>query len=394
MAGSREYCSIGKSVIIQAVGTKQAYSDGIRKVYVCSPETCKGCSHYKNKECNKSGEAYCFSCSNKSNVPVDRNIRINEKNRYGKRDRLSLNAIKMLLYFHFSEKIDSCGLISGVLLSDLENDLNIKIKTVRNVLNELSKKDYISFTPTHNGRRDIFLIEYRHYAKSANEGGRGYVVFNRASFDTLLDIKDINLARIFLRTYMELDDVNVDAEHYVSRVERTIDDIRRELPTYMRNSLVKGLISKMNSLTTVAASFKDVLTSIVSLDIDISLYGKKTRSSVVKESEKHLTYFVNEVNRCIDAYNSDPDEVPFIWSEYISSLENHNKVELSELNIDKLAFKVDWFSLGQLRTALLKVVTRMNKKDYGDNPILDVVPYIHTILTENNKNKEIYEVAL
>lgn len=49
------------------------------------------------------------------------------------------------------------------------------------------------------------LMEYKDYAKTAREGGRGYATFNKEFLDEIMQITDINQLRVFLRIALDLD---------------------------------------------------------------------------------------------------------------------------------------------------------------------------------------------
>ena len=148
----RNYASIGKAIIIQAVGIQRNYSENVTIKIDKEKTGCISCPYaeFPNAEKCAVCEKRCFITEKKY---------INEKNKYGTKNRLKINALKMLIYFHFLHP-DSNGLIKNVSIKELAQTLHCDERTVTNNIKLLQDYGYIYFSKSFSGKRNIMLVDY------------------------------------------------------------------------------------------------------------------------------------------------------------------------------------------------------------------------------------------
>lgn len=173
----------------------------------------------------------------------------NEKNKY-QTDKLFKNGtirfsksqVKQYLLYHFLTKNNS-GIISHLKETDIAKILGCSLRTVRNNNEFLCNNLYISVCHTlMPGVITVLLRGYKDRALPAEKGGRGYLVMTKESFETLLEIDDVNELRAQLRLLLSADDHK--ASDKKTSIPTSLKYIRRKLPKYITPKKIVELVSE------------------------------------------------------------------------------------------------------------------------------------------------------
>ena len=134
---------------------------------------------------------------------------------FGYAKRLTAIPLKLLLVYHFGSP-NPQGIVRGYNTTQLAAYLGCSPRSVRNANITLAEYGYIHVLESlKKNHFDVMLMEYKNYAKTAREGGRGYATFNKEFLDEIMQITDINQLRVFLRIALDLD-TKKDPEEEIS----------------------------------------------------------------------------------------------------------------------------------------------------------------------------------
>lgn len=157
--------------------------------------------------------------------------------------RLSKHQMKLFLLYHFHPEISSgTGLIKNVSEQEVSNLLGCTVKTIRNSNLQLVKYNYIIYSKADTGRFSLILKDYPNYHVKASQGGAGYVNLTKDVMESLIDIDDVNVLRMQLRSILEHDNNNIGKiEPQSATVEyRTL---KKNMPKYMNSK--RSIIEKL-----------------------------------------------------------------------------------------------------------------------------------------------------
>ena len=213
------YARIGKGILTKAIGLQKNYVE----IYSKGPDVlnenrsdCHNCIvHQKKEELRALGldkeadkiHCFCHTCPTSVWEPsyTTEKRYINEKNRYGYQPTLKLNAIRLLLLYHFLQP-DAYGFIKDVCKKELAATIGCTAATIDACNDVLQDYGYCYFG--NSGIRDhcinILLTEYKDYHKTAAEGGRGYITMSQDMLSDLCGIENLNTLRLNLKGILEI----------------------------------------------------------------------------------------------------------------------------------------------------------------------------------------------
>lgn len=301
------YAKIGKGPMIKAIGLQDNHKivDYIENKQLDRAESgCFCCPNYQlidfaeylPEKARIQAMECCERCPHKAYkstfTPVVKYI--NERNKYGYQERLSLNAIKILLMYHFYNP-NSMGLIKDIRPKDVAQFTGCTVKTVYNVNSMLSDYGYIHYchgSSMHSYH--IILSEYPNYFKSASEGGRGYTIFTRELLTEFMKIKDVNQLRILLRSALEYD----SRKKVETPVEVSYQDARRYLPHYCKPNIIVSALSKITKFFKVTFAQGKAI-----LQLGKSYCGTDLYDQDVKDNEEKIKDFFSSLDMRFDTVN-------------------------------------------------------------------------------------------
>lgn len=370
----RTCASVGNLMLIPALGVAEAYKIKNRYSLDNTNPSCADCPH-KASQYNE----FCKGCPHFE--PAIKTHYVYEEKEYGDRKSITLNGLKVMLYLHFSKNLTSFGIVERVPMKELCDNLKVTMRTIRNVFKELVEKKYLACTPTSDGMRDVRLLDYCEYFETAKNGGKGYSVFNKAFLSEFLKVKDINEARIYLRSIIDINRKKEVTEPFVDNVSKPFSKIKRELPSYFRTRNVKGLLSKINSRGILNTEYNDNY-SVIKITLDSSYIGKKTRIEVVSEMEQKLKEYIEYVNGAVMSMAKDPlnnnydDET----RNFVNCLEKKTLLLKYNFDFTNLASLAEWYSLDKIKEGIRAVFIKKNKKNAKENKLFNIGAYIRTYL--------------
>ena len=289
--------SIGKAVLYQMLGIQESYYTPVH-----IPSECKSCPWIEAAMQNPSTSVIqrlnekCALCQNKHSNCLKY---INERNQYGKNEKIHRNAIQIFMLLH-TYSPSSTGYTKNISIQALSSCLNISERTVKNCLKVLENKNYIFVDYMASGSFNAILLDYQKYFLKAEKGGRGYIKIPENILMKLLEIKNILTFRIILRQF--LDTNNTDSI-------KTYNQLKRTLPAYCkRNVIIKALNSYTNTIYNIKTSISDVHFSLKTI----------FTPNIVIEQEKnnYISYFTHILQ----------DLENFVWSSKpISMVPEHLK---------------------------------------------------------------------
>lgn len=281
----QKFASIGKALLIRAVGIQENYIEEITGMIDVERSGCNDCIHSFYPDSNA-----CKDCPNK--CYITKKVYVNEKNMYGQQSRLNANALKMLIYFHFLRP-DTYGIIKNVSITGTADALNCTRRTVINNMKLLDKHGYIKYTQTYNGNRNVLLLNYADAFKKAEEGGKGYVVFNDSFFKKIINLDKIVLLRIYLRNMVEIDGFNKDDRGLINMVTKSYKSMKRSLPAYCTKKLLNSLL--MDSTGSDIFHVKQSDDGFV-FSLNRDYIAKRKRRELVKKYYEEISRFVHDLN--------------------------------------------------------------------------------------------------
>ena len=335
-----KFASIGKSTLIQSIGIQANYKEEVTTVIDKQNSGCSDCIHSFD-----SSGSFCKDCPSK--CYVIKKIYHNEKNIYGAKPRLKSNAVKLLLYFHFLRP-DENGIIKNISLKDTAAYLKCDLRTIYNNMKLLDSYGYIKYTKTCEGTRNVLIISYKDAFKKATDGGRGYVVFNKPLLDKLLKIDNIITLRLFIRNLVEIDSFNKDDSSPINMITKSYSQLKRELPSYCKKSIINNALSYKDSLFFIRQTDAGI-----TFTLNEEYIGKRKRREHTKYCTYQLTKFINILNESIRKQreglldSSDPNY------NLVYSFINPRFITVLPDDIYNLAQLAVYYSIEQVEEALL-----------------------------------------
>lgn len=335
-----KFASIGKSILVQAIGIQANYTEEISTDIDKHKSGCHDCIHsFTNNS------PVCNSCPTK--CYLTKKVYHNEKNLYGSKPRLKSNAIKLLLYFHFLRP-DENGIIKNVSLKNTASYLKCDIRTIYNNMKLLDSYGYIKYTRTCEGTRNVLILSYKDAFKKAAEGGRGYIVVNKPLLDKLLLIDNIITLRLFIRNLVELDSYNKDDSAPINMITKSYRELKRELPSYCKKSIITKALSNKEELFFVRKTETGI-----TFTLNEEYIGKRKRKEHTKYCTYQLNKFINELNESIRRQREGTLDNADSYYAMLYSYINPRFITILPDDIYNLAQLAVYFSLEQVKEALL-----------------------------------------
>lgn len=264
------FAQIGKSAYVAMLGVQENFKE-VQTVEQIDEQSCinAGCQLYYLKkelannpeELKKNPDAIenivdkcCRNCSTAYSCTT-KAVYHNEKNKYqtdklynNNNIRFSKSQLKQFLLYHFLVSNNS-GLIHNISEKEVAKALNCSERTVRNNNKFLLKHLYVSICyASEPGTFTVLIRGYKDRALPAEQGGRGYLVMPKETFEALLSIQDVNELRSELRLFLKADDYK-NSENK-SQISTSVKSLRRKLPKYLTPKKVVEILNniKENSL--------------------------------------------------------------------------------------------------------------------------------------------------
>lgn len=364
----QNFASVGKAMLIQAVGIQSNYTEEVTTMIDREKSGCDSCpfSFYESG-------TNCINCTLK--CYVTKKIYVNEKNKYGSKPRLKINALKILLYLHFLRP-DSNGIVKDVPMKELAELLNCDLRTVTNNFKLLDEFGYIKYTSTYNGKRNILLTGYKDYFKPAKEGGRGYVVLNKAFMERMLDEKNLITLRIHLRNMVEIDALNREEGYSINVLAKTYKSMQRELPTYCKRNVIQKAIPDSNDIFIIK---HDSGSNQVRFVLKDEFIAKKQRKEELDKLYRKVFDVIQNINYTVMQFSeySLPVEDPF-YSILAKAKNEPGVINITSKEIYNIAQLAEYYSFEEVEQALYILY-----ENYFINPIECIDSYgavIHNII--------------
>lgn len=289
------FAAIGRAPIHCAIGLAENYKEISSIQDLNSPE-CLRCekflhlvenAHGKDSTYYKEALSVCANCQKRQKT-----IYINEKNRYGTRERLNCMSILLFMYLHLCTP-SSIGVINGFHIPTAAKFLQCDQKTVHASLKCLQKKKYITYLP--DARRGYYIVlisGYMDYFKKASEGGRGYIQISNDLLKQLIDIKKLNTIRLFLRIYFDVDSMHRNNVNDLI-ISKAMEELRRYLPKYLKPRKIESLLSCSQDLFEIHFGKK------YTFKLNSSYFARIQKKTLYHENEQRLLEHIEEANQYI-----------------------------------------------------------------------------------------------
>ena len=368
-----KFARVGKAPLIKAVGLQKNH----KEIYYTETQEldryatgCFSCPNYKYVEfadymppqIKAQAECQCAGCpfAKYKTVYKEHVKYINEKNYYGYAKRLTAIPLKLLLIYHFGSP-NPQGIVRGYNTTELAKYLGCTPRSIRNANMTLQEYGYVHVLESIKKRQfDIMLMEYPDYAKTAREGGRGYATFNKEFLKEIVQIKDINQLRVFIRVALDLD-IKTEPVEDVSYTS-----LRRFLPDYCKKGVIQKALSAATSLFSMVFGEEKI-----SFSLNESFHGRSTYDSSQVQGEKEISDYITKLDSCMKTVNTAllqgkkiPSEAQFLTDEGIQP-----SVPLKSK--DSMIYSQFILSADDMRDLGLLVAT------YSIDSVKHVIKYIH-----------------
>lgn len=337
----RSFANVGKALLIQAVGIQDNYIEEVTDVIDTEKSGCSDCPHsfYPDKEACSMCEHKCY---------LTKKIYHNEKNKYGTKNRLKANALKILLCLHFLRP-DQNGIVKNVNLKELAEHLDCSLRTVTNNLSLLKDSGYVYYTTTCNGRRNILITDYKDNFLKAEEGGKGYVVLNKAFLDKILAITNITTLRIHLRNMVELDNLNKNGKSGINVVSKSYKKLQRELPTYCKRGVIKKALTGEDGIFYIK---HDASSGEVRFSLNDAYIGKKSRAKEIDSTVHSLKKYIDSFNDALFAYEEDKLDSSSIFYDLLERVSSRGYWQIRTKDLINIAQLADYYSYDIIEQAM------------------------------------------
>lgn len=333
----QEFASVGKSLMLQAIGIQENYTEVISSEIDTEKSGCYSCPCFYNAD-----KSSCESCPSK--CYITKKVYHNELNRHGYKPMLKLNAIRLLIYLHFLHP-DANGIVRNVGFIHLAEKLDCDVRTIQNNLDILDKYDYIKYCRLDAKRINILIQDYTRAFKKASEGGTGFVVLNDTFMDKLLSIDKINTVRIYLRNLVELDTKNAKLGYSNNTLEKSYNEIRRSLPHYCKRGVIIKALSGNEDVFSVSHNLS---LNTVTFILKEAYIGKECRNLKTNRYIKMLDDYITEFNHAAAAYNLDNKDKNNPFYRIFSFYPNVTPINLLPEHIDNMAHLAIEYSFEQV----------------------------------------------
>ena len=296
------YANVSKKLIVQALGRQGNYKEILTDKIDVENSGCLNCPYYLKNNGQHDKEGSCSNCPTRQFIIETKYI--NEKNRYRVDDtlRLKVNAIKLLLYFHFLNP-DSNGIIKNINTKDIAEKLNVSHKTIWNNINLLCDYGYIYWCKSYKGLINILIQGYK---EQKEKNGPGYIVVNDEWMGHIMKCDNINTLRIMIRETLNIDNQNTTG-YFFNTKETSYENMRRYLPSYCKRFIIKNVMEKAEDI--ISGVFETYIKdNTIRFTLKDSCLAKKRKDMQLKENERLLREFLKEYNENINLSLTDKVE--------------------------------------------------------------------------------------
>ena len=277
---------------------------------------------------------------------------------FGYARRLTAIPLKLLLVYHFGSP-NPQGIVRGYNTTQLAAYLGCSPRSVRNANITLAEFGYIhvleSFKKNHF---DVMLMEYKDYAKTAREGGRGYATFNKEFLYEIMQITDINQLRVFLRIALDLD-TKKDPEEEIS-----YSSLQRFLPDYCKKGVIQKALSAASRLYDLVFD-----NDKIKFTLNTIFHGRTEYENSQISGENEIYEYIQKIDSSIETVNQAILEDKPFEAEFLSDQEIEPSIA-SKIKKEKLYVAFD-LSAEDFKDLGLLVST------YSIDAIKKVIRYIH-----------------
>lgn len=380
------FARVGKGPALKAIGLQKNYKENYIEYQQLDEAAsgCFACPHFKYKsfleympqEIQENISHQCGNCSNAVyKTAYKPQIKyINEKNMYGYQPRLKGNALKLLITYHFLTPSPR-GFISDVSEKELAEFIKCDIKTIKYSNEVLAKYGYISYHASgwEKNHISILLPEYDTYHLTASEGGRGYATISKELLHQIMNIKDINQLRIYLRAIMESDASSAPQV----KLERSYEQLRRYLPGYCKPNVIKKALVSQSDIFNV-----EYENSKVVFHLNSAYNTRQAKQQLTEENRCEIQSYITALNDMLDQYNllqEHPDDDSGNLSEQlrtygINTYPDTNKERKNNTYPPVLLKDNDYRDLGLLSTTYSLTVVEQTISEIYNTYILTKRP--------------------
>jgi len=367
-----EFATIGKDLIIKALGRQANYIEETTGEIDIEASGCHECESYlKNGGTDDSITGHCAFCEHKCYMVTKKYI--NEKNRYRVDDRLRLkmNAIKILMYLHFQQP-DQNGIIKNIRVKDLAETLDVESRTIINNFLLLRDYGYICYCKTGCGTYNMLINGYKERTK---KNGPGYLVVNQKWLSYILKAHDINGLRICIRETLNIDNLNAKGGSFYNTQESSYATIKRYLPSYHKRWSIQKTLTKNADIISGIFDFKATQEN-VRFTMKSECVAKKCREELLLKCKEAIRSFLQEFNE--NANLAITDDIEMDKYRCLMNYDTTVKpISLSSDNVDNLAHLAVQYSYQQVEDALFIIHENYIMKD---EPVANIGGLVRTII--------------
>ena len=332
-----QFYKIGRAAILQAIGLKQNTKLKQHQTELMIDEEKSGCKHCSYKAIAESYGIKCDKCNSCENIvykEITKTVTVydNEKNRYGKRAPLTLDAAKTFFHLH-TYRPDSKGFIKQVPVRTLAESVHCTKRTIYNCFKQLQEKGYISYSRIGCGLYMVHIIGYSDYFKPATEGGRGYITISTTTMNELMNMHSLLSFRLSVRTLSEITALGGETSSF-NAITKTYRDMRLSLPGYCKPNVIRKSLEKCFCI------FKyEVLEHGIHFALPDLYNAKKKYPEQQKQYTELWTSFISQFNNDVQKLNAN--QLLMEQSRYADFFDNIPTD--SEHNYRCIAFKKEHF---------------------------------------------------
>ena len=202
------------------------------------------------------------------------------------------------------------------------------------------------------------LMEYKDYAKTAREGGRGYATFNKEFLDEIMQITDINQLRVFLRIALDLDTKKDPKE------EISYSSLQRFLPDYCKKGVIQKALSAASRLYDLVFD-----NDKIKFTLNTIFHGRTEYENSQISGENEIYEYIQKIDSSIETVNQAILEDKPFEAEFLSDQEIEPSIA-SKIKKEKLYVAFD-LSAEDFKDLGLLVST------YSIDAVKKVIRYIH-----------------
>lgn len=309
------YINIGKAVLYQMLGIRPNHIS-LKNLFPITGN-CSECPwlltviNHPSENNIAQLKNHCHECPYKGTCASLEQLSmeyINDKNRYGDKNKICRNAILLFILLHTYNPSKN-GFVKEISLLQIAEKMNVNVKTVHNCINILVKNEYLFADKITANLYNFILLDYPSYFYKASEGGRGYIKMNQDVIESLLHIDSILAFRLILRQFLESDKTKDSVKTY--------KELKLSLPAYCKRNVI------MDKLKAYCSSIFDI--TINNDNIAFVLHKENDSTELYANECKEHELFFSELLSTLDDFvlsNHAESSVPELLKNFIQDIEN------------------------------------------------------------------------